>query len=111
MKIDISSQDGLEVVSLEGEIDLSVSPRVRSALLGLFHKNIIGVVVDMSKVLRVDSAAIATMVECLQYSREKGKAFALVSLQEHVFNTLRLARLNVYFRIFDTLEEALAEFS
>lgn len=100
--------EGLEIITLEGEIDMHVSPKIRNALLDVFKKNVKGIVVDLSGVPFMDSSGIATLVEGLRWSKKEGARFVLAGLQENVGHTLRLAKLDSFFEIFPGKKEALA---
>ena len=108
MKISNSkTPEGVEIITLKGEIDMHVSPQVRNALLAVFSKKARGIVVDLSGVPFMDSSGIATLVEGLRWSKKEKSRFILVGLQETVDHTLRLAKLNSFFEIFPNREDAL----
>jgi anti-sigma B factor antagonist len=97
----------VEIVALQGEVDMHVSPQVRDALLSVFEKNTKGILVDLSEVPFMDSSGIATLVEGLRWSKNEGTRFILVGLQDNVSHTLKLAKLDSFFEIFPSQEEAL----
>jgi len=99
--------EGVEIVALQGEVDMHVSPQVREALLSVFKKNAKGILVDLSEVTFMDSSGIATLVEGLRWSKNEGTRFILVGLQDTVSHTLKLAKLDSFFEIFPSQEEAL----
>jgi anti-sigma B factor antagonist len=99
---------GVEVLALQGDVDMHVSPQVRDALLEAFKKNKKGILVDLSEVPFMDSSGIATLVEGLRWSKNEGTRFALVGLQETVSHTLKLAKLDNFFEIFANQDEALS---
>jgi anti-sigma B factor antagonist len=107
--LNISSKNlgGLQCIRVEGEIDMSVSPDVRTALQNAFKKSPKGVIVDLSGVPYMDSSGIATLVEGMQWSTKERARFILVGVQEKVMNTLKLARLNELFDIHFTEDDAL----
>jgi anti-sigma B factor antagonist len=98
----------VEVVIVEGDIDMHVSPKFRDSLLNVFKKKARGVVVDLSGVPFMDSSAIATLVEGLRWSKKEGKRFILAGLQENVSHTLKLAKLSDFFEISPTQADALS---
>ena len=109
MKIsNTKTPEGLEIITLEGEVDMHVSPKVRNTLLDVFKKNVKGIVVDLSGVPFMDSSGIATLVEGLRWSKKEGARFVLVGLQDNVGHTLKLAKLDSFFEIFPGQKEALA---
>lgn len=94
------------VVVLSGEIDLEVSPRVRTLLLKYIDHGR-DVLVDMAGVSYMDSSAVASLVEALQRSRKMGVKYKLVGAGPPVLKVLQLARLDRVFEMHQTLEAAL----
>jgi anti-sigma B factor antagonist len=103
-----SSSEGLEVISLEGEIDMYVAPEVRNALFDACKRSSKGVLVELQNVTYMDSSGIATLIEGVQCTRKEGKRFALIGAQENVMGILRLAKLDRFFDIYSAREDALA---
>ena len=101
-------QDRPNVLSLEGEIDLHVSPDIAAALRKMIGRKSKKVVVDLSRVTYIDSSGLAALIEGMQKVEEYGGAFALVGLQETVRTIFEIARLDQVFRIFSDVDSALA---
>lgn len=95
-----------EVFSPKGAIDLHVSPEVRASLLEVVDQKPKRLVVDMSGVPYVDSSGIAVLILAKQTLDEHGGRFMLAGAQEPVRIILESARLDQYFQLFPTLEEA-----
>jgi anti-sigma B factor antagonist len=87
------------VITLEGEVDMFTSPNLRDKLVALFKQGVKAIVVDLSLVSFMDSSGIATLVEGLQWSRKKNKAFVLTGLGTNVMNALCLTKLDQVFSI------------
>ena len=104
----VTTSEGVEVITVEGEIDMHVSPKFRDSLLNVFGKEARGVVVDLSGVPFMDSSGIATLVEGLRWSKKEGTRFVLAGLQETVSHTLKLSKLNDFFEISPTQADALS---
>ena len=103
-----SMSEGVEVIIVEGEIDMHVSPKFRDLLLNVFKKKSKGVVVDLSGVPFMDSSGIATLVEGLRWSKNEGTRFVLAGLQENVSHTLKLSKLDDFFEISSTQADAIS---
>jgi anti-sigma B factor antagonist len=96
-----------DVLSLEGEIDLHVSPRVAVSLRQMTAKKPKQLVVDLSRVTYLDSSGLAVLIEAMQnVEKHKGK-FAIVGVQETVRSIFDIARLDQVFRIFPDVDAAL----
>lgn len=98
-------QDGL-MACLQGEIDFSRSPGLRSELMALLQKKPGKLVLDLSGVPYMDSSGVATLVEALQVQRKAGARLVLCCLQPKVRGIFEIARLNMVFTIVPDAEAA-----
>ncbi|MFO0875591.1 MAG: STAS domain-containing protein [Phycisphaerales bacterium] len=89
-----------------GDIDLSRSPRLRTALAEASARKPQRLVVDLSQVPYMDSSGIATLIEALQVARAQRTKFLLAALQPRVKSVLEIARLDTVFKIVATTAEA-----
>ena len=96
------------VLPLEGEIDLHVSPRITAALATMIEKKPTRLVVDLSAVTYIDSSGLAALIEGMQNVDAYGGKFILVGLQENVKPIFEIARLDRVFIIFPDVDSALA---
>jgi anti-sigma B factor antagonist len=96
-----------DVLSLEGEIDLHVSPRVAISLRQMIAKKPKQLVVDLSRVTYLDSSGLALLIEAMQNVEQYGGKFAIVGVQETVRSIFDIARLDQVFRIFPDVDAAL----
>ena len=97
------------VLPLEGEIDLHVSPGIAASLNAMLNQKPKQVVVDLSQVSYIDSSGLAVLIEAMQNVAGYGGKFALTGLQEGVRPIFEIARLDQVFRIFPDVDTALAE--
>jgi anti-sigma B factor antagonist len=96
--IEREEYDGIVLIRLSGEVDLSWSQQVRHAVLEALEKNP-AVGVELSAVSYIDSSGIAALVEGFQSARSRGSRFALVAVSDAVRAVLELARLDRVFLI------------
>ena len=101
-------KDRLNVLPLEGEIDLHVSPGIADSLRQMSAKKPKRLIVDLTNVTYVDSSGLAVLIEGMQNAQEYNGQFALVGLQETVHAIFEMARLDQVFQIFPTVDAALA---
>jgi anti-sigma B factor antagonist len=104
----MSLPDAPNVLPLEGEIDLHVSPRVTAALGAMIDQKPERLVVDLSAVSYIDSSGLAVLIEGMQKVEEYGGKFVLAGLQEKVRPIFEMARLDQVFIIFPHVDAALA---
>jgi anti-sigma B factor antagonist len=96
------------VLLLEGEIDLHVSPTISASLQAMVKKKPKRLVVDLSRVSYIDSSGLAILIQAMQNVQEYGGKFALAGLQETVQTIFEIARLDQVFRIYPDTDSALA---
>jgi len=94
------------VISLDGEIDLHVSPRIAATLIAAVKEKPRNLIVDMAKVSYIDSSGLAVLIEAMQSVEKYGGKFALAGLQENVKPIFEIARLDQVFRIFADVDSA-----
>ena len=96
------------IISLEGEIDLHVSPRIAATLIAAVKEKPRNLIVDLAKVSYIDSSGLAVLIEAMQSIEKYGGKFALAGLQENVKPIFEIARLDQVFRIFPDVDAAAA---
>ena len=95
------------VVSLTGEIDLDRAPDVRRLLLDCVKRKL-DVLVDLSEVSYIDSSGIASLVEALQWAKQRGTDLCLIAVSQEALRVFELARLDKVFAINPDMKAALA---
>ena len=96
------------VLQLEGDIDLHVSPLVRESLNAMIKKKPERIVIDLSRATYIDSAGIAVLILAMQEVEAYGGEFFLSGLQETLRSIFETSRLERIFRIFPDVDAALA---
>ena len=100
--------DRSNVLPLEGEIDLHVSPRIAISLAAIVKGKPKTLVGHRSKVYYIDSSGLAVLIAGMQNVQTYGGKFALAGLQEVVRPIFEIARLDQVFKLFPDVEAALA---
>ena len=101
-------KDRPNVLPLDGEIDLHVSPSVAESLRAMVETKPKQLVVDLTDVTYLDSSGLAVLIEGMQSVQEYGGQFALAGVKENVRPIFEIARLDQVFQIFPTVDDALA---
>lgn len=97
-----------QILPLEGEIDLHVSPRIAAELDALINTKPEKLVIDLSKVSYIDSAGLAVLIAGMQkVEAYRGKLY-LVGMQENIQLLFTTSRLDQAFRIRREVAAALA---
>jgi anti-sigma B factor antagonist len=109
LKLGHCSKDGIEVVDVEGEIDVYTAPRLRELLIDLVNKNNYQFVVNMEKVEFLDSTGLGVLVGGLKRMRAHDGSLDIVCTQERILKIFRITGLTKVFGIHGTVDEAIAE--
>jgi anti-sigma B factor antagonist len=108
LKLDHHSRDGIEIVDVEGEIDVYTAPRLRELLIELVNSRFYQLVVNMEKVEFLDSTGLGVLVGGLKRVRAHDGSLDLVCTQERILKIFRITGLTKVFGIHDTVDEAIA---
>ena len=104
----MSRQYPPNVLPLNGEIDLHVSPEVAESLRTIIAAKPKHLVVDLTQVTYVDSSGLAVLIEGMQKVQQYGGKFGLAGVQEDVKHVFDIARLDQVFEIYPDVDTALA---
>ena len=96
------------VLPLEGQIDLNVSAKVADSLAQLIKDKPARLVVDLSGVNYIDSSGLAVLINGMRDMEDFGGIFILAGVRDDVRPILESARLENFFLIFPSVDEALA---
>jgi anti-sigma B factor antagonist len=96
------------VLRLEGDIDLNVSPAVTASLNAMIKKKPERIVIDLSRTTYIDSAGMAALILAMQDVEAYGGKFFLSGLQETIRSIFEISRLDRIFRIVPDVDAALA---
>src|SRR2546423_1905697 len=96
------------VLPLEGEIDLHVSPEVAESLRTITANKPKQVVVDLTKVTYLDSSGLAVLINAMQDVKKYGGKLTLSGINTNVRSIFEMARLDQFFLIDPRDEEMLA---
>jgi anti-sigma B factor antagonist len=108
LKLGHYSKDGIEVVTVEGEIDISTGPRLRGLLIDLASTGNYHLIVDLDKVGFLDSTGLGVLVGALKRVRPHDGWLDLVCTQERILNIFRITGLTKVFGIYKTVDQAIA---
>ena len=92
----VTTGDAPGVVVMAGEIDFSVTPRVRVRLLELVGETDADILLDMAGLDYIDSSGLALLLELRKHLQESGRSVRVRSISPQVrklFNLTQLAEL------------------
>jgi anti-sigma B factor antagonist len=106
----VISQDGVVVIAPEGELDVSNSPELKEAIEQEIGNGRRKIVIDLQRVVYVDSSALGVLVSGLKEMRRQQGSLKLAHLTGSVAKIFQLTRLSRFFEVYESLDEALKSF-
>ena len=95
------------VVVGAGEITLDASPAFHKSLLEIWAGHPQHLIIEMSEVTHIDSAGVGTLVEIYRRATKARARMSLASMRPRVRSVFEITRLDRFFPIFETTQEAL----
>ena len=108
LKLGHHSTDGIEVVTVEGEIDIYTAPRLRELLIDLTGQGSCRLIVDLDKVGFLDSTGLGVLVGALKRVRPRDGWLDLVCTQERILKIFKITGLTKVFGIYQSVDQAIA---
>lgn len=108
LKLGHYTRDGVEVIDVAGEIDVSTAPRLRALLIDLDSNNSYHLVVNLAKVEFLDSAGVGVLVGAAKRVRAHDGSLHLVCTQSRLLKVFKITGLTTVFAIYETVDQALA---
>jgi anti-sigma B factor antagonist len=84
-RLDHHAQDGLtQRIDVSGELDMSAAATFGSELLDCLTGDVRNIVVEMSRVLLIDSAAIGVLLSAHKLAQGSGRQLVVENASDHV---------------------------
>jgi len=106
MKLQVKSDDGIDLISIQGDLDFHSSPQLRKELVQLVDNQSPKIMINLDKVGYIDSSGLATFVELYQKTKKYGGKFVLFSLTDAVRSVFEIAKLDSIFSLAKSADEA-----
>ena len=107
MQINERTEDNIPIVSIEGDIDLESSPKLRTFLKTKSTQKTPRLLLDFAGVTYIDSSGLATLIEYFQAVQGFGGKLALAALSPRVKNVFEIVRLEQIFSLHPDVPTAL----
>jgi anti-anti-sigma factor len=78
LAVKLTSRDGVDVLLVEGELDIATAPRLLSVLNKAVQEALHSLVVDLSHVAFMDSTGLALLINAHTRLTRRSKGFAVV---------------------------------
>lgn len=110
MKINQSTTDSVVILAITGDLDSFSVSYLKEHLQKLLNNDQYRIVIDLSSVDFIDSAGLGHLVSCLKVCMHNSGDLVLAGPNDPIKDLLRITKLMDIFKVFDTVEEALATF-
>ncbi|NVM02445.1 MAG: STAS domain-containing protein [Candidatus Helarchaeota archaeon] len=109
MNIRVSSKSNeVSIISIEGDVDLYSSPKVREKISRLIEKRVPVIMINLKGVRYMDSSGIATFIEGFQKIRKYKGKLIFYNLQTLVRDVFKMTKLEKIFEVYDDENMAFA---
>jgi anti-sigma B factor antagonist len=104
-------QPGLTVLELKGSVHAGTDcRRVEQEVDSLIRAHELRVILDLSQVTHIDSAAIGSVVRCLSQLKKFGGSLRLAGVKGMIEGTLKMTKVDKLIQIYTTAAEAAQDF-
>lgn len=110
MKIESQQYNDVMVLQLQGEFTGDTLKSLEDAVSNAFAEKVSAVILDMAKVVFIDSMALEYLVELAERFRDHTRQFKIAGLDENCQKILEVTRLLTKFDAYDELTEAVKSF-
>lgn len=104
-------ENGVVVLAVAGELDLLTTQGLEERLKEVLSPPNAAVVLDLSGVQFLGSAALSTLLACAESAKVGGVDFRLVATERTTLRPLEITGVQSSFTIFDSVEEAVSSVS
>lgn len=111
MKINQITKEDIVILEIEGEIDATNSHKLESLINELIAEKKIKLVIDMKKLIFINSIGLAILTDMIKLLRDSGGSLKFSNLHPNIEKIFKLTGLERYFDIYNSLSEALDSFS
>ena len=108
LKLGHYATEGIAVIDVRGEIDISTAPPLRELLIDLVSQGSYQLVVNLDKVGFLDSTGLGVLVGGLRRVRAHDGSLDLVCTQPRILKIFRITGLTEVFGIYETVDQAIA---
>ncbi len=85
------------VIKMTGEIDYTVTPKIRTGLLNYIEKTKGSLKLDLSELEYLDSSGLAVFIEARRHLVEQGRVLEIISVKDDVKKIFQLTQVDKLF--------------
>ena len=106
MHLKEATHKGIDVLALQGEIDLHFAPSLRSVLQAKINRGCPALIVNMAQVSLIGSTGLSVLMEYFRDCGQYGGVLCLCGLSDELKEIFQIVRLDRIIPMFATVNEA-----
>lgn len=110
MEISQRNADNVEILDINGEIDLYNAPEIKSKITELMEAGKSDIIINLEKVSYIDSSGIGVLISSLSNLKKAGGSLKIINVFASVRKVFELTKLTSFFDIYDSEEEAMKSY-
>ena len=99
--------DQIAIISAEGDIDFSISQKLKEELAGIISKGKTKLIIDLEKIRYIDSSGLEAITSTQTKAQASHGDVYLICTEPSIKKIFDITGLDEYVKIFNTKEEAL----
>ncbi|WP_372714209.1 STAS domain-containing protein [Ilyobacter sp.] len=100
----------VRVIKVVGELDALVAPKLKERMSKLIETDAVNFIIDFEELVHINSLAMGILRGKLRTVKGIGGDIKLIKLNDHIKTIFEMVGLDEVFEIYETEEEALANF-
>ena len=110
MEFPVKEQGDVVIVTLSGELDVSVAHQLKSVLREVIEKGSKKLIADLKEVKFIDSSCLGVLVNAHKLALERQGAIKFAQANQQVRKIFELTRTDKHLSFFATIDEAKQSF-
>ncbi|MGQ9632186.1 MAG: STAS domain-containing protein [bacterium] len=110
MELNVVEDGDISILDVDGEVDVYYSSAIEEKIKDLIKQGRKKVIVDLSKVTYMDSSGLGVLVGSLKNLRKVGGSLKIAEINPAIANIFEITKLDSFFDIYKTLDEAKGTF-
>ena len=105
LEVNVEDLGDISLISLVGEVDVYTAPMLKDALNSLVERGRYHIVVDLGKVIFLDSTGLGVLVGGLKKVKSNQGELGIICNQERILRVFRITGLTKVFPVYRSREE------
>ena len=110
MQTGVEKIDGVAILTLEGEINVTNSVKLREVLIKITKEGLNKILVDFEKVAFIDSSGLAVLIEVVKLLKEKNGKLVLCNVNKKIRGIFEITKVYKLIDIHENRQTALEAF-